>query len=517
MTSNTSFRLNNKATAALTGMARGIEKEGLRYTQEGFISQLEHPRALGSTLTHPSITTDYSEALLEFITPKLESIEGSLECLRELHAFTLARMPGENIWPASMPCRLDGAHSIPIAQYGTSNIGLIKNIYRRGLDVRYGRIMQAIAGIHYNVSLPQAFWLSYQEQLGDQSSERDFRSTQYFHLIRNFHRHSWVLYYLFGASPVLDASFFGDRTPKLDAYGKRTWGLPYATSLRMSDLGYTNSAQQDLHIGYDSLDDYIRTLSHAVQQPYPPYEQLGIKDAEGEYQQLNANILQIENEYYSEIRPKRVARSGERPVHALARGGVEYIEVRALDINPFLPVGIDATVCRFLDAFVLYCLFSHSAKQCPDEWAEIAANRSVIINRGREPGLSLSYCGTRKTVSDWVKHILDGTLEWAEYLDSAHGGHAYAQAVAAQQSKAQDPRLTPSGQVMTAIESGQEFYDFVSELADQHAGAILGSGLSRSREQALEQLAATSLREQAEREALTEPPLDEFLTDYNRL
>ena len=517
MTTKTSTILNDKATAALTGIARGIEKEGLRYTKDGLISQSPHPKSLGSTLTHPYITTDYSEALLEFITPKQESIEGSLKCLSDLHAFTLAKLPDEKVWPASMPCRINGAKSIPIAQYGSSNVGVIKNIYRRGLDVRYGRIMQAIAGIHYNVSLPKDFWLAYQEQLNDTKSERDFRSEQYFHLIRNFHRHSWVLYYLFGASPVLDSSFFGDRTPKLEQYGKNTWGLPYATSLRMSDLGYTNSAQQDLHIGYDSLKDYIATLSNAVQKSYPAYEKIGVKDSNGNYQQLNANILQIENEYYSEIRPKRVADSGERPVNALARGGVEYIEVRALDINPFLPVGIDATESRFLDAFVLHCLLTHSAAQCPNEWAEIAENRSVIINRGREPGLKLKYCGTQKTVVDWVDHILDGTEKCAHYLDQAHGGTQYADAVNAQRDKAKDPANTPSGRVMAEIESGREFYDLINDLAEQHTESLLKGGLSAERQELFDSAAATSVQEQADREAADEAPFDEFLADYNQL
>ncbi len=517
MTQNNNL-LSSAATSALAGMARGIEKEGLRYTRtDGLISQSGHPASLGSTLTHPYITTDYSEALLEFITPKQESIESSLECLSELHTFTLSKIDGERIWPASMPCILDGAKSIPIAEYGTSNVGVIKNIYRRGLDVRYGRIMQAIAGIHYNVSLPQAFWEAYQEQLGEHGSTDDFRSAQYFHLIRNFHRHSWVLYYLFGASPVLDASFFDQREPNLEAYGERTWGLPYATSLRMSDLGYTNSAQQDLHIGYDSLQDYIRTLSHAVQQPYPAYEKIGVKDAQGEYQQLNANILQIENEYYSEIRPKRVANSGERPVEALERGGGEYIEVRALDINPFMPIGMDAQQCRFIDAFVLHCLVSHSAAQCPNEWAEIARNRSTVIKQGRQPGLELTYCGTRKTVKDWVSQILDATAECAKHLDTAHGGTAYADAVSAQRAKAEDPANTPSGQIMTKINQGQEFYDLISSLSEQHAEELLSAGLSENRARTLDEAAAKSLQEQKERDAQVEQPFDEFLADYNAL
>ena len=517
MTNESHLSLSNDSIAALSSMARGIEKEGLRFTPDGLISQTRHPQALGSTLTHPLITTDYSEALLEFITPKLESIEQSLTCLDELHAFTLKNLGAEQVWPASMPCKIQGASSIPIAEYGTSNIGMMKHVYRRGLDVRYGRIMQSIAGIHYNISFSKEFWAAYQEQLSVTGTADDFRSDRYFHLIRNFHRYSWVLYYLFGASPVLDQSFFGDSTPALQKFGKTTWGLQYATSLRMSDLGYTNSAQQDLHIGYDSLQDYIRTLSHAVHQPYAEYEQKGIKDRHGNYQQLNANILQIENEYYSEIRPKRVADTGERPVQALQRGGVEYIEVRALDINPFLKTGMDADVCRFIDAFALYCLLSQSAQQCPNEWAEIAENRKQIIEQGRKPGLELTYCCETKTVQGWVEHILVGVEQAAELLDQAYANKDYTGAVNAQKIKAQDPQQTPSGQVMSKIDSGYEFFDLIKELSQAHTEEFLQLPMSAAKITEFEQVATQSRNEQLEREAEDDVSFEEYLNDYNRL
>ena len=517
MTESTALQLSSESAQRLKGIERGIEKEGLRVTPEGFIAQTQHPKALGSTLTHPSITTDYSEALLEFITPKHGSVIQSLNQLAELHTFALERMGDEHIWPASMPCRIQGEASIPIADYGSSNVGLMKHVYRRGLEVRYGRIMQAIAGIHYNVSFPHAFWQSYQRELGDTNSLDHFRSAHYFHLIRNFHRHSWLLYYLFGASPVLDHSFFDGHQPTLTQYGDTTWGLPHATSLRMSDLGYTNSAQQGLYIGYDSLDDYVRTLSHAVHQPYAAYEQLGVKDANGDYQQLNANILQIENEYYSEIRPKRVARSGERPVQALQRGGVEYIEVRALDINPFLPVGIDAQTCRFIDAFALYCLLSHSAQQCPNEWAEIAQNRDLIIKQGRDPSLTLSYCGRSMTVQEWVKEILSGVAQAANLLDSAYGNYQTSEAVEAQMRKGENPELTPSGQMMQCIHAGQEFVDLVQTLAREHADTLKALPMNEARTTTLEQTATSSLEEQTQREQSDDLSFEDYLNQYNQL
>ncbi|WP_303854611.1 fatty acid cis/trans isomerase, partial [Salinicola salarius] len=167
-------------------LRRGIEKEGLRVDAEGSIVQTAHPHGLGSKLTHPHITTDYSEALLEYITPVYCRPADALSFLGDLVRFTYRQLDGEWIWPASMPARLQGNDSIPIADYGTSNIGTMKHVYRKGLDARYGRIMQSIAGIHYNVSLPDDIWPLLQKLEGRQDeSLQGYRSTRYFDLIRN--------------------------------------------------------------------------------------------------------------------------------------------------------------------------------------------------------------------------------------------------------------------------------------------------------------------------------------------
>jgi len=299
--------VDDELANTLSGIVRGIEKEGLRVTPESRVAQTAHQATLGSTLTHPSITTDYSEALLEFITPVLNGVEETVEYLSDLHTFTSRKIEQERIWPASMPCKLDGDASIPIANYGSSNVGTLKHVYRQGLGVRYGRIMQSIAGIHYNFSLPDSFWQAYQVKLNQQDPQveqslQDFKSAHYFSLIRNFRRYSWILHYLFGASPVLDKSFLDGRKQEehgLDRLLDNTYGLPYATSLRMSDLGYQNSAQEALHVSYGSLDDYVTTLAQAMKHKYDAYQEIGVK-VDGEYRQLNTNVLQIENEYYSE-------------------------------------------------------------------------------------------------------------------------------------------------------------------------------------------------------------------------
>jgi glutamate--cysteine ligase len=280
----------------------GIERECLRVTGEGRLAQTPHPEALGSALTHESITTDYSESLLEFITPALTDPAATLERLETIHRFAYSKLGNEFLWSPSMPCPLPAEEDIPIAYYGTSNIGRLKYVYRQGLALRYGRTMQCIAGIHYNFSLPAEFWPLLKAAEGSELDARDYQSSAYLALIRNFRRYSWLLMYLFGASPALDAGFLRGQAHQLEQLDPKTLYLPYATSLRMSDLGYQSNAQAGLTPCYDNLTSYTDSLRKAVATPYPPYVEVGTHQ-NGEWVQLNTNILQIENEYYSNIRP----------------------------------------------------------------------------------------------------------------------------------------------------------------------------------------------------------------------
>ncbi|GAA6137832.1 glutamate--cysteine ligase [Arenicella sp. 4NH20-0111] len=505
----------------LVEIGRGVEKEGLRLNPCSGIAQDEHPKSLGSTLTHPSITTDYSEALLEFITPKQTNIDDTVNCLTGLHQYTLKNIGQQLIWPTSMPCRLDGEKSIPIALYGDSNVGQLKHAYRQGLGVRYGRVMQAIAGIHYNFSLPDSFWKAYQSKFvqqqadQEQGSLQEFKSTHYFSLIRNFRRYSWILHYLFGASPALDASFLENHTShNLDQLLDGTYGLPYATSLRMSDLGYQNSAQEELHVSYNSLNDYVTTLGDAMKQSYKPYEEIGVKRGD-QYIQLNTNVLQIENEYYSDIRPKRVTFSGEKPIAALKERGVEYIEVRILDINPFLPEGISAQQMRFMDAFLLHCLFAQCPQNSDTRCQEIRGNQRNVILRGRDPELTLKRGTEDVPFKVAATELLDAIMGTAKLLDKAHDSFDYTSSVYAQQAKVDDAALTPSGQVASTIASGIEFIDFGMTQAQIHRKHFSSIGLDSDVEARLTEEAAQSISDQIEIEKADTLSFEEYLNSYN--
>ncbi|WP_027603082.1 MULTISPECIES: glutamate--cysteine ligase [Pseudomonas] len=491
----------------------GIERETLRVDARGQLSCRPHPRALGSALTHPQITTDYSEALLEFITPTGTRTPEVLDALDRVHRAAVAELDGERLWSGSMPCALPAEDEIPIADYGSSNIGRLKHVYRRGLALRYSRTMQCIAGIHYNFSLPEAAWELLRQQEGDARDARDYQSARYIALIRNFRRYSWLLMYLFGASPALDAGFLRGRPHRLQTLDERTLYLPHATSLRMSDLGYQSNAQASLTPDYNDLTTYTESLRRAVGTPYPPYAEIGTHQ-NGEWVQLNTNILQIENEYYATIRPKRVTRSGERPVQALMARGVQYIEVRCLDIDPFLPLGIDTTAALFLDAFLLYCALEGSPP-LNGECSECTDNFASVVREGRKPGLRLQRHGASVTMIDWAAEMLDQIERCAETLDASLGGDAHRRAVAVQRQKVADVRLTPSARVLQELrERGESFADFGLRQSEAHAAYFASHPLSAGEQACYAQMARQSLEEQAEIEAAPQGDFDTFVAAY---
>ncbi len=429
-------RLKALTSQQLQGMRRGLEKESLRAQPSGALALTPHPAALGSALTHPSITTDFSESQVELVTSAHASPEAALEQLTQLHQFTyqtLKENGDEMLWVSSMPCGLPTDETIPIARFGSSNVGRAKSVYRMGLSHRYGRRMQTISGIHYNWSLPGV------------SSE------QYFALIRNFRRHAFLLLYLFGASPAVCSTFVAGRQHELQKLTDTTMYMPHGTSLRMGRLGYQSDAQASLAVSYNSLEGYAASLQDALTRPYPPYEAFGIRNPGGDYNQLDTTLLQIENEFYGTIRPKRVIHPAERPLHALRERGVEYIEVRLMDLDPFEPVGINAQTMRFIDIFLLHCLLSDSPPDTPDEIADIKHNQHQTAARGREPGVQLQRAGAEVELVAWGAEILAECAPIAAALDTEHGGTQYRDALAAASIGLKDADTVPSARVLAAM------------------------------------------------------------------
>lgn len=503
--------------ATLRGMRRGLEKESLRVNPDGSLAQTPHPAALGSALTHPWITTDYSEALVELITPATGSIAETLTFLDDIHRFVYAHIGEEMLWVNSMPCVLGPDENIPLAQYGSSNIGRMKTLYRRGLGVRYGRRMQTIAGIHYNLSFPDEFFRRWQEVEGDQRPLQDFRSEKYFGLVRNFQRQSWLLLYLLGASPAVCASFLRGRDHHLQACGQGTLYLPEATSLRMSSLGYQNTVQSELQVSYNGLDEYVRDLTHAIRTPYPPFEAIGLKDADGHYQQINTNLLQIENEYYGLIRPKRSTARNERPTQALSRRGVEYVELRCVDLNPFVPIGIDSTSAHFLEVFALHCLLSEAPPFSDGEYRCLPKNQQAMVEHGRDPGLMLRAGGQERRFRELADDLVARLADIAPLLDAAHGTSEYSHAITREAEKLADPALTYSARLLRELKQNDcSFFRFALESAATQAGYFHRKPLPPAREEEFAAAAASSRREQAALEAADTLSFPDFLAAYFR-
>lgn len=499
----------------LRGGLKGVEKESLRVDAEGYVAESSHPTALGSALTNRYITTDFSEALLEFVTPAEPETWQTLRCLCDIHQFVYDRIADELLWVTSMPCRLPGDRDIPLARYGDSNVGRMKTIYRSGLGYRYGRKMQTIAGVHFNYSLPEGFWPVYADLEQSSAGADAFRSASYLGLLRNFRRFGWLVLYLFGASPALCKSFADDLRSGLQELDSETLYAPFGTSLRMSDLGYSNKTQASIRISLNTLEGYIDDLSRAINTPEPAYEAFGVK-VDDEYRQLSANQLQIENEYYSPIRPKRVAYSGERPTAALRRGGIEYVEIRSLDINAFDPVGINQNEMRFMEAFLVYCLLQESPLFDDDDWYEAAENQARTAKRGRDPALTLVRNGRDVRFGDWAREILADVEQVAGLIDRGDGGDGYAASVEAQRQLVEEPEATPSARIVRELrETGCSFFAFAMATAIGHKEYFASlEPIEAARLEALRQEASASLTRQREIEEADCISLDEYLARY---
>ena len=491
-------RLRALSPADLSGIRRGIEKESLRALPGGGLALTPHPAGLGSALTHPHITTDYSESQVELITGVHAGVDACIDELTQVHQVVYRDIGDEMLWVGSMPCGLPTDETIPIGRYGSSNVGRAKSVYRMGLGHRYGRRMQTISGIHYNWSMPGV------------------TTEQYFGLIRNFRRHSFLLLYLFGASPAVCSSFVAGREHELQVLKDHTLYMPHGTTLRMGRLGYQSDAQASLAVSYNSLESYGASLQTALTRPYPPYEKVGIQNPGGDYNQLSTTLLQIENEFYGTIRPKRVIFPGERPLHALRERGVEYVEVRCMDLDPFVPVGIQAQTTRFIDVFLLHCLLSESPPDTPDEIKALGRNQHLTASRGREPGLRLERGSETVPLADWGASLVEQCAPIAAALDAAHGGTDYRDALQAAMVGLREPATLPSAHVLQAMvkDFDGSYVRFTRAQSEATKKTLLGLPLAADVQARFARMAQESIDAQKKIEALDSLPFEIYRQQY---
>jgi glutamate--cysteine ligase len=421
---------------------RGIERESLRVTQEGNISQNNHPKNLGSPLTSKDITTDFAEALVELITPTFESAEELFEHLNLLHKFLYSEMGEEILWNFSMPCAFQSEQEIKIAEYGKTNSGMLKHIYRKGLRLRYGSIMQSVSGIHYNFSISNQSWNAISK-----NPTQDFINNKYLGAIRNIKRNFWFLLERLGASPIAHESYLFNREHSLEEHLEDDLFLPNATSLRMSEVGYQSSIQNELKISYNNLDEFIDAIIKGIKTPVQDFQDMGLFDGNGIPQQISTGILQIENELYDIVRPKRSGPSGSRPATLLKEQGIEYLELRGIDINPFIPEGIDENKIKLLDVYIMHALISDSPEVSDTEIEEIRANQKAMVESGRSKDIKLKRGGVDIPLLELKTVLHDELKQVASAMDEYCPG--YSNAVDSEMNI----DILPSERIMNEIKS----------------------------------------------------------------
>lgn len=507
--------IQSQQASSLCGGLKGLEKESLRVNSKGNIAQTPHPVNLGAALTNPYITTDYSEALMEFITPPFSDVKDVISFMEALHIYTYQHLDDELLWGTSMPCVVDGEMSIPIADYGSSNIGKMKHVYRLGLWHRYGRSMQAIAGIHFNYSLPETFWPVYQQLENDQQASQAFISQSYLDMTRNLHRYGWLVLFLFGASPAICKSFLTGKEHAFAEFDHGTLYEPHGTSLRMSDIGYKNDSQSNINVSYNDLQQYVSKLTAATETSYSNYEKIGVKDDNQQYKQLNTNILQIENEYYSNVRPKQIAKSGERPSTALKERGVRYVELRSVDLGAFDPSGTSGQQLYFLEAFMIFCLLADSPGLSKDEKKCVDNNLTLVATEGRTPDLSLHRCHDTVKLKDWGLEICQQMESLCQILDADDIEKPYSSSLQQQIAKLNDASLTPSAQILSIMDSEKlPFFKFALKKSQEHQSYFKSQQLSSHQQRLFDDASKQSIIDQQQIETNDTCSFDDFLNDY---
>lgn len=439
----------------------GFEKESIRVSDLK-ISQAPHPRSLGSALCNRFITTDFSEAQLEMVTPPFRRVEHTIEFLDDIHHFVSNNIADEVIWPTSFPVSMIDESEIPIANYGNSNLAKFKRLYRNGLSHRYGRLMQSISGFHFNYSVSERIW---DEGILNEKGEDliSIRSSLYFNMIRNIYRYNWLIYYLFGASPILTSNFLKTSSAHFKKLDSETFYLPYATSLRMSHFGYQNTVRKKIGISLDSVEEYTSSLKAATSTPCEEFQNIVGKSDKYEIQ-INENLLQIDDEFYAVARAKSRDTSNQSTSFKLSKSGVDFIELRSLDLNPFNRVGIDQQTAFFLETFMAFCFLEQNEVLSPREIGHIDHNDTLVAENGRKPNLKLHKNNKTVSLRSWGDEIMDELFLIASLLDD--DDKRYTNAVSEMKKRIFDSSLTLSERFLDEIRNQNISYpDFVKSLA----------------------------------------------------
>lgn len=479
------FSKEDKSKLLLQGNF-GIELESQRITLSGDLALTPHPSVFGDKVENHRITTDFSESQIEMITPPYKSVEEVYNSLKAIRNEVTKGIPkDELLWPLSMPPKLPNEDLIPIAKFSDSEEGRDREAYRNGLAVRYGKKMQMISGIHYNFSFSEGMIDYFYMQFGKGEEKPAFINEMYLAQARNFLRYRWILIYLFGASPSCDSSYYSVMAKERkeiqqccpDCCGIIEDLNQHATSLRVGRFGYSSTLQRKYNVLFNSLEEYVGKLEEMMATVSSEYSKLGIIK-NGSKIQLNGNILQKESEFYSSIRLKQVANKEETQLAALSKRGIEYIEIRILDLNPFEIVGISTSQLRFLHVFMIFCLFQESALVTQDEFEEINSNHNVVALFGRKKNLTLrKYNKGTIDLREFGEEIFEKLIPIAELMNKGSVDGKYLYSVEKERKKLMDLSLLPSERMHREMKKRSEsFLKFGIRQAVNNSKEIINGG-----------------------------------------
>lgn len=326
----------NVALKHISDFRWGIERETHRVSPDGDISPSRHPESL----KEPSFTKDFAESQLELVTKPHGSIQGAIEELERLTETARDAIGTELLWPFSMPPLLPGEQAIRIARMGSGEAARLAERYRAGLSARYGVARQLICGVHLNVSFGEKLLMELKERAPlsmEETGQGSDRDAYYLRLVRNLFDDMPSLVMLFGSTPF-DAN-------------ARTTDEGFAYSVRNSPKGYARTEYRPfLELG--SIAGHIAGIRRGMKTESDDFRKLGlIRD--GKPVQLNGRVFQKEKEFYAPIRFKRTPMAGEMALGALERRGVEYLELRFFDVDPFAKSGIAEDAVRLAHLFVV--------------------------------------------------------------------------------------------------------------------------------------------------------------------
>ena len=446
----------------------GLEREALRVTADGRLAMTPHPAAFGAKLGNPRITVDFSESQLEMITSPEPSVEQALQALVAIRrdAEDVLADVGERLWPFSMPPALPADEEIPIARFDDTAEGRQRELYRVGLANRYGRRMQMISGVHLSFSFHEALLGVLGQADGGRTAgkagSREFADAAYFRTARNFLRNRWLLVYLTGASPAVDATF----NPALERQLKTIRACcpgccdfvddyqRFATSLRVSRFGYADTAFRRMPVSFNRRVEYVRDLRALLQTRSERFARLGLRRG-GQAVQLNDRVLQRDSEFYAAIRLKGRIHPGDSHLDAIERNGVHYAEVRILDINPFAIGSVDETALRFLQVLLLDALLAGDEPLWATEWERLQENHQRVALSGRRPGLRLRTADGEVPMRLVAATILTRLRLLAELMDRGLDQPRFGAAVEDAWESLDDPSRLPSSRMQRAMERGR--------------------------------------------------------------